>query len=74
MANKMGELFMTFLLMIIALALTPTVGTSTATAAAASGITGTVAATLVALVPMFWVVIILAIGVAAVYVQLKGHL
>lgn len=74
MANKMGELFMTFLLIIIALALTPTVGTSTVAAAAGSGITGTVAATLIALVPVFWVVIILAIGVAAVYMQLKGHI
>lgn len=74
MANKMGELFMTFLLIIIALALTPTVGTSTVAAAAGSGITGTVAATLIVLVPVFWVVIILAIGVAAVYMQLKGHI
>lgn len=74
MAVKMGELFMTFLLIIVGLALTPTIGTSTTAAADATGITGTAAATLVALVPLFWVIIILAIGVAAVYVQLKGKL
>lgn len=71
MAVKMGELFMTFLLMIIGLALTPTVATSTTTAAAA--LDGA-AATLCNLVPLFWVVIILAIGIAAVYVQIKGKL
>lgn len=74
MAVKMGELFMTFLLIIVGLALTPTIGTSTTAAAGATGITGTAAAILVALVPLFWVIIILAIGVAAVYVQLKGKL
>ena len=75
MANvNMGELFMTFLLMIVGLALTPTIGTSAAAAAAATGIVGTAAATLVALVPLFWVIIILAIGVAAVYIQLKGKM
>jgi len=62
---------MTFLLIIIGLALTPTVATSTTTAAAA--LTGA-AATLCNLVPLFWVVIILAIGIAAVYVQIKGKL
>jgi hypothetical protein len=66
--KKIGEIFMTFLLVIIGLALTPTVQTSTTTAAAAlSG----AAATLCGLIPLFWVVIILAIGIAAVYIQLK---
>jgi len=68
MASKIGDIFMTFLLVIIGLALTPTVATSTTTAAAAlSG----AAATLAGLVPLFWVVIILAIGIAAVYIQLQ---
>lgn len=68
MANKIGDIFMTFLLVIIGLALTPTVQTSTTAAAAAlSG----ASATLCGLVPLFWVVIILAIGIAAVYIQLK---
>jgi len=65
----MGQLFMTFLLMVVGLALTPTIATSSTTAAAAlSG----AAATLCGLIPLFWVVIILAIGIAAIYVQLKG--
>jgi len=71
-SNKMTSLFMTFLLMIIGLALTPTVASSVTTAAAAAGIVGTAAATLLGLVPLFWVVIILAIGIAAVYAQMKG--
>lgn len=67
--NKMTALFMTFLLIIIGLALTPTVAETSTTAAAA--LTGA-AATLMDLVPLFWVVIILAIGIAAVYFQMKG--
>jgi hypothetical protein len=67
--KKIGEIFMTFLLVIIGLALTPTVQTSTTTASAAlSG----AAATLCDLIPLFWVVIILAIGIAAVYIQLRS--
>lgn len=69
MANKIADIFMTFLLVVIGLALTPTIATSTTTAAAA--LDGA-AATLCALVPLFWVVIILAIGIAAVYIQLKS--
>lgn len=70
MANKVSDLFMTFLLMIIGLALTPTVATSTTTAVAA--LTGA-SATLAGLIPLFWVVIVLAIGIAAIYVQMKGN-
>lgn len=66
--KKIGEIFMTFLLVIIGLALTPTVQTSTTTAVASlSG----ASATLAGLIPLFWVVIILSIGIAAVYIQLK---
>lgn len=68
-SNKMTSLFMTFLLMIIGLALTPTVQTSVT---AAVGELSGAAATLMGLVPLFWVVIILAIGIAAVYAQMKG--
>jgi len=65
----MGNLFMTFLLIVIGLALTPTVQSSVTTAAASlSG----AALALINLVPLFWVIIILAVGVAAVYVQMKG--
>jgi len=68
-SSKMTSLFMTFLLMIIGLALTPTVQTSVTSAV---GELSGAAATLMGLVPLFWVVIILAIGIAAVYAQMKG--
>lgn len=68
-AGAMGNLMMTFLVMVVGLALTPTIGASASTAAA--NLTGA-AATLCMMIPLFWVVIIIAIGVAAVYVQLKG--
>jgi len=55
--------------MIIGLALTPTVQTSVTSAV---GELSGAAATLMGLVPLFWVVIILAIGIAAVYAQMKG--
>lgn len=67
--RDMGNLFMTFLLIVIALALTPTVASSVTTAAAS--LTGA-AATLCNLIPLFWVVIIIAVGVAAIYMQMKG--
>lgn len=67
--KDMGNLFMTFLLIVIGLALTPTVQSSVTTASAT--LTGAALA-LMGLVPLFWVIIILAIGVAAVYVQMKG--
>lgn len=66
---NMGQLFMTFLLIVIALALTPTIQASVTTASAT--LTGAALA-LMALVPLFWVIIVLSIGVAAVYLQFKG--
>jgi len=69
----MGGLFVTFLLMVIGLALTPTVATSV-TAASAALAAYPAAVALCDLVPLFWVIIIVAIGVAAVYIQLKGKL
>ena len=70
---KMGDLFMTFLLIIIALALTPTVqqAVTDVTGAGAGNLTGSALA-LAKLIPMFWVIIVLAIGVVAVYAQFKG--
>lgn len=68
-SHDMGNLFMTFLLIVIGLALTPTVQSSVTTAAAS--LSGPALA-LMNLVPLFWVIIILAIGVAAVYMQMKG--
>lgn len=70
-SHDMGNLFMTFLLIIIGLALTPTIASSVTAAVSGLG-SDTAAIALVNLVPLFWVIIILAIGVAAVYVQMKG--
>lgn len=67
--SKLPALFMTFLLMIVGLALTPTVAEQAT--AAALDLDGAAQA-LMKLVPLFWVIIILAIGVAAVYYQFKG--
>ena len=67
----LGNLFMTFLMIVIALALTPTVQSSVDDTV--SNLTAFPAAsTLCGLIPLFWVVIIIAIGIAAVYVQIKG--
>lgn len=70
---NMGQLMMTFLLIIIGLALTPTVQQSVTAVTGSGGdnLTGAALA-LGALIPLFWVIIILAVGVAAVYVQFKG--
>jgi Zn-dependent protease len=72
MANQsLGGLFITFLLMIIGLALTGTVATSVSAAVVALvGFDSAIA--LANLIPLLWVIIILAIGVAAIYVQFKG--
>jgi len=70
---NMGQLMMTFLLIVIGLALTPTIQSSVTgvTGAGAGNLTGAAKA-MALLVPLFWVIIIIAIGVAAVYVQFKG--
>jgi len=70
--NSVAELFITFLLIVIALALTPTVQSSvTAVTGTGTGNLTGPALALAGLIPLFWVIIIIAIGVAAVYVQLK---
>jgi hypothetical protein len=57
--------------MIIGLALTGTVATSVSAAVVALvGFDSAIA--LANLIPLLWVIIILAIGVAAIYVQFKG--
>lgn len=66
--SKIKNMMMTLLLIVIGLALTPVVSSSATTAAI--NLTGA-SATLIGLVPLFWVIIILAIGAAAVYEQLK---
>lgn len=71
--RDMGSLFVTFLLMVIALALTPTIQSSVTgvTGAGAGNLTGAALA-LAGLIPLFWVIIIISVGVAAVYVQMHG--
>ena len=69
----MGRLFTTFLLIVVALALTPTIQSSVTdvTGTGTGNLTGAALA-MAQLIPLFWVLIIVAIGVAAVYVQFKG--
>ena len=63
----------TFLLMIVALALTPTVQENVTNVTGTGGINLTGAAlSIAALVPLFWVLVIIGIGAAAIYVQFKG--
>lgn len=74
MAKKfnMGQLMITFLLIVIGLALTPTIQSSVTAVTGSGGNNLTGAALAMAnLIPLFWVIIIVAIGVAAVYVQFK---
>ena len=68
---KMGisTLLGTFLLTIVGLALSSTIVSLTTTAAAA--LTGASAA-LINLIPLFWVLLMIAIDVAAVYSYMKG--
>jgi len=73
MARHLQDLLMTFLLIVIALALTPTIQSSVSAITGTGGYNLTGAAlTLAGLIPLFWVVIILAIGAAAVYNEFKG--
>jgi len=67
----MGTIILTFILIIIGLALSPTVGNQVAAAVASPNITG-VASTLLGLVPMFWAIFVISIGVVAVYKQFQG--
>lgn len=69
----MGQLFVTFLLIVVALALTPTIQSSVVavTGTGSDNLTGA-AKTLALLIPLFWVILVIAIGIAAVYVQFKG--
>ncbi len=66
--RDLSGIFMTFLFMIVGLALTPTVTDMVTTAA--ENLTGAAAA-IVDLVPLFWVILIIAIGLAALVSWLK---
>ena len=64
-----GKLFMGFILIIIGLALFPSIQTAVTTALVnATGL----AATLLAMIPWIWVLVVVGIGVAMVYEQFKG--
>lgn len=70
MADKnLSGLIFTFLLSIVGLALTPVVAESVDTAVA--NLTGA-AATILDLFPLFWVIMMIAIPIAAVVVWLKA--
>lgn len=71
--QDMGQIIKTFLLMIIGLALTPTVQeqVTNITGAGTGNLTGAAKAICV-LVPLFWVIIIVGIGMGAVYHFMKG--
>ena len=64
-----GKLFMGFILIIIGLALFPSISTAVTTALVnATGL----AATLLAMIPWIWVLVVVGIGVAMVYEQFSG--
>ena len=73
--GRLETIFTTMLSLVVALALTGTVQASV-TEAVSSGLgkgnlTGS-AKTLCNLVPLFWVIMVLGIGIGAVYFQFKG--
>lgn len=64
-----GKLFMGFILIIIGLALFPSISSAVTTALVnATGL----AATLLAMIPWIWVLVVVGIGVALVYEQFSG--
>jgi len=68
----MAELLMAFVVLIVGLSLTPTIGSTVSTTATATGITGTAAATLIALVTIFWVILLVMIPIVVVYGMIEG--
>lgn len=68
---RLQKMFMTLILLVIALALTGTVADAAYHASHYAGISGTASATLIDLVPLFWVVAILGIAVASIYYYFK---
>lgn len=68
----LGSIIVTFLIMIVGLALTPTVveEVGDVTGTGADNLTGA-ALSIGELIPLFWILLIVAVGVAAMYVQFK---
>ena len=72
--SKLQDIFSTMITLVIALALTGTIQAQvTGVIYAGSGnanVTGS-AKTLIQLVPLFWVIMVLGIGIGAIYLQWK---
>lgn len=66
---SMGNIFNTFLLMLLGIALTPTIDDTVTTQLV--NLTGAAAA-IADLIPLIWIFLVLGIGGAAVYKQFKG--
>ena len=70
--KDLSGILMTFLFMLIGLALTPTITEQVAGVTGVGGNNLTGAALAIAnLIPLFWVILILAIGVASIVVWLR---
>ncbi len=70
--KDLSGILMTFLFMLIGLALTPTINEQVAGVTGVGGFNLTGAALAIAnLIPLFWVILILAIGVASIVVWLR---
>lgn len=72
-SKDLGGIMMTFLFMVVGLALTPTVVEQVAniTGVGGSNLTGAALA-IAALIPLFWVILIIGIGLAAIVVWLRA--
>lgn len=68
----LGGIIVTFLIMIVGLALTPTVVSEVGdiTGTGGDNLTGA-ALSIGELIPLFWILLIVAVGVAAMYIQFK---
>lgn len=71
-STGLGGIIVTFLIMIVGLALTPTVveEVGSITGTGDDNLTGA-ALSIGELIPLFWILLIVAVGVAAMYVQFK---
>ena len=70
---NLGAMFITFLMIIVGLGLTPTVVESVVgvTGVGGSNLTGSARA-MALLISLFWVLLVLSIGVAAIVTQFRG--
>jgi len=72
-SKDLSGIMMTFLFMVVGLALTPTVVEQVANVTGTGGYNLTGAAlAIAALIPLFWVILIIGIGLAAIVTWLKA--